>query len=254
MLERGLERAQQLRDNKNAVRQFAIAQARGILQAAGVVDPRLDVETQPAGNKSGVKPEATPKIDLRQQTYDLLPLVREPSTEEKAALEQRGLVFLPVQAKSYVQVVAEDPDYFWPNELQYAKERAELRDFTPPVMEVALNVTQLALPDSFNKSRAVQLMMIERYSQEKIEKDFPGAKAIMLPVTAYAQADRAYKQRTREVLFRTYFARGLDNISEVNAASAGRDAPDYQFDVRYWNADLGLDPVGAIPAVVFIRK
>lgn len=254
MLEIGLERAQQLRENKKAVRQFALAQARKILQAAGVVDPRLEVETQPARDKSGAKPEAAPKVDLRQQTYDLLPLVREPSAEEKAALEQRGLVFLPVQAKSYAQVVAEDPDYFWPNELQYANEIAELRDFTPPVMEVAFNPTQLALPDSFYKSRPVQLMMIDQFSQEEIEKEFPEAKAIMLPVTAYAQADKAYKQRKDEVLFRTYFARGLDNISEVSAALAGRPAPDRRFYVFAWYADFGRGVVAAVPAVVFIRK
>lgn len=201
-----------------------------------------------------VKPEVAPKIDLRQQTYDLLPLVREPSSEEKASLEKRGLVFLPVQAKSYAQVITEDPDYFWPNELQIANRRVGLRDFTPSVMEVALNPTQLALPDSFGKSRPVQLMMIEQYSQEEIEREFPDAKAIMLHVTAYAQIDRAYKQRTGEILFRIYFARGLDNVSEVNATYAGRIDPDGQFDVGGWYAGDGRGFVGAVPAVVFIRN
>lgn len=201
-----------------------------------------------------VKPEAVPEVDLRQQTYDLLPLVREPSEQEKEALEKRGFVFHPIQAKSYAQVVAEDPDYFWPNELRYANARVELRDFTPPVMEVALNPTQVALPDSFDKSRPVQLAMIDKFSQDEIENEFPEAKAIMLPVTAYAQADRAYKQRTNEVLFRKYFARGLDNISEVRAATAGRNDPDLQFSVAGWDAGLGRDVVGAVPAVVFLRK
>lgn len=202
------------------------------------------------------QPEETQalRIDLRQQTYDLLTLIREPSTKEREALEKKGFVFLPVEAKSYAQVVAEDPDYFWPNELQYANQRAGLRDFTPPVMEIALNPTQLALPGSFNKSRERQLAMIEKYSKGQIELEFQDARAIMLPVTAYAQADRVYKQRTDEVLFRTYFARGLDNISEVNAAFAGRLDPDDQFHVYDWYAAHGHDYVGPVPAVVFLKK
>lgn len=86
MLERGLKEAQQLRGNESNVRQFAIALARGILQAAGVVDSRLDVETQPARDKSGAEPEVAPEIDLRKEMYDLLTHVIEPSNTEKVKL------------------------------------------------------------------------------------------------------------------------------------------------------------------------
>ncbi|KKR80825.1 MAG: hypothetical protein UU73_C0002G0190 [Candidatus Daviesbacteria bacterium GW2011_GWA1_41_61] len=200
------------------------------------------------------KPEAASKIDLRQQTYDLLTLVRKPSEQEREVLKRRGIVFLPLETKSYAQVVSEDPDYFWSGEgeLDYANIRPELRDYALPVaVEVGFNPTQLALPDSFRKSRPVQLQMIEGYSQQ-LQAEFPDARVVMLPSTGYAQGDRAYKVATGEVLFRNYFARALDNLSEVDAAYAGRLDPSRRFFVHTWFADDGLDFVGAVPAVVFV--
>lgn len=195
-----------------------------------------------------------PGVDFHQQTYELMHLVREPSVDEREALEKRkGLVFLPVNAKSLAEFVSENPDHFWSDELEYANSRAELKDYVPPVMEVGLNPTQLALPDSFLKSQAVQLEMIDNYSKY-LEVEFPDARAIMLPVTGYAQADKAYLEKTGQVLFRTYFARALDNTSGVDAAFVGRAHPDDQLLVRGWFADRGLDHVGAVPAVVFLRK
>ena len=38
-------------------------------------------------------------IDLRQQAYDLLSQVREPSIEEKEALKEKGIKFLAVAIK-----------------------------------------------------------------------------------------------------------------------------------------------------------
>lgn len=201
-----------------------------------------------------VKRETAPKVDLRKQTYDLLTRVIEPSDEEQEALRvKRGLVFLPMTSQSYAQVVAEDPNHFWDKELEYANAIPELRDYTPPIaVEVGLNVAELALPDSFDKPRIVALQMIEEYSQ-KLEADFPGFKAIMLPVTGYARADRAYAERNADqVLFKKYFAWGLDNISGVLAASAGRLGPDLRFGVDDWDAAHGDSRVGAVPAIVKI--
>lgn len=198
--------------------------------------------------------EVASKIDLRKQPYELLTRVVEPSDKEKEALKvKRGLVFLPMTSQSYAQVVAEDPNHFWDKELEYANARAELRDYTPPIaVEVGLNVVELALPGSLNKPRAVALQMIEDYSQE-LEAEFPGFKAIMLPVTGYARADRAYAERNPgQVLFKNYFAWGLDNTSGVDAADAGRFAPDDRFRVAGWDAGHGHPCVGAVPAVVKI--
>lgn len=50
----------------------------------------------------------------------------------------------------------------------------------------------------------IRRTVIEAYSQ-KLQKQFPNIRAIILPSTEYAQADRAYKAQTGEVLFRNYF-------------------------------------------------
>lgn len=199
--------------------------------------------------------EKTPTIDLRKQTYELLRLVREPSVDEKEALKGRGIKFLHVASRSYAQVVAEDPEYFWDKELEYANARPELRDYALPVaVEVGLrHPSELALPGSFDKSRKTQLQMIEEYSQ-KLQLQFPNIRAIMLPSTGYAQADRAYQAETGEVLFRNYFARALDNLSGGFAVLAGRNGRSRRFHVVGWDADRGIGNIGAVPAVVFLRK
>ena len=218
-------------------------------------DIALPVQAKAAREAAKTLEAPTPKVDLRQQTYDLLSLVREPSASEKEALKARGIKFLPVTSSSYAQVVAEDPAHFWDNELEYANDRPELRDFALPVaVEVGLRrPSELALSGSFSKSRETQLKMIDEYSQE-LQVQFPDARAIMLPSTGYAQVDRAYKVETGEVLFRNYFARALDNLSGGDAAGAGRDDPSDRFVVRGWSAGDGDGPVWAVPAVVFLRK
>jgi hypothetical protein len=202
-------------------------------------------------------PQATerqsPRVDLRSQTYELLSQVREPSSEEKEALQKIGIKFFHVASKSYAQVVAENPAYFWDKELEYANARPELKDYALPMaVEVGLRrPSELALLGSFGKSRETQLEMINAYSQE-LQLQFPNIRAIMLPSTGYAQADEAYKAETGEVLFRNYFARALDNLSGVDSAHAGRDDPSYRFFVGGWDRGSGLGSVGAVPAVVFV--
>ncbi len=198
--------------------------------------------------------ETAPTIDLRQQTYELLSLVREPTPDEKEALKGRGIVFLPVDTKTYAQVVAEDPAHFWESELNYANGRPVLRDYALPVaVEIGLKPTELAMPGSFSKSQKVQLEMAEARSQE-LKQEFPDVRVIMLPVTGYAQWDHAYNEKFGEVAFKNYFARGLDMLSEVNAADAGRFVPSERFDVNEWDADYGSSHVALVPAVVFVKN
>lgn len=211
-----------------------------------------DIPLTASGQKA--PKEAIPKIDLRLQTYDLLSLVRGPSAEEKEALRKRGIIFLPTHKKSLAQVVSEDPDYFWDAELSYMNLRPHLRDYVPPVpMMVGLNLEQLAIPGSFNKSQKKQLEMIERLSK-KLQQEFPDARVIMLPATAYAQADKAYSaKKTGEVLFRDIFVGALDQASEGYVAGVGRDRYDSRLRVDGWSAE-GSGFIGAVPAVVFLRK
>ena len=60
--------------------------------------------------------------------------------------------------------------------------------------------------------------MIEEQSQE-LQKEFPDARLVMLPSTIYAQADKAYKEKTGEVFFKNIFARALDQTSGVSSMS-----------------------------------
>lgn len=198
--------------------------------------------------------EQAPKVNLRQQMYDLLPRLVEPTETEKEALRaKRGLVFLPMTAQSYAQVIAGDEKHFWDKELDYANSRAALRDFVPPVaVEVGLIEGGLALPNSFGKPRAAALKMIDDYSQE-LATEFPDFRAIALPTTGYASADRAYSKRNPgQVLFKNYSAWCLDNLSGVLAAVAGRGGLGDGFYVHAWYADDGSDYIGAVPAVVKI--
>lgn len=244
MLERGFKSAQQLRENRNPVKQFAIAQARRILEAAGVVDPKLEGQV------------AAPKIDLRQRTYDLLTKVRQPSDDEKEALGNVGYIFLPIEAKTLLEVVTEDPDYFWSGELNYINglSKPDLREYVPPVMKVGFNPNQLFVPDTFGKSQVKQLEMTDQYSQNTVETEFPDARVLMLPATITAQADRAYFKRTGKVLFANRFARALDQTSGVDAAFVGRIGPDFRLRVSDWDAVLGPGYVGAPLAVVFFEN
>lgn len=210
---------------------------------------RTQQDLQPAA-----KAESAPKIDLRQQTYNLLHHLVEPTAEEKEALRaKKGLVFLPITSQSYVQIVAEDPAHFWEGELDYATSDPDLRTYVPPVaVEVGFIEADLALPDSFLKRRGAMFQMIEDYSLD-LQTEFPDFRAIKLPVTAYASADRAYsRMKPGQVLFKNYFASCLDDISG-GAASAGRLGPSSQFGVSFWLAGYPLVFVGAVPAVVKIN-
>lgn len=203
--------------------------------------------------QSAAQAESAPTIDFRQQTYNLLPHLVEPTAEEKEALRvQRGLVFLPMALQSYAQVVAEDQKHFMEGELDYANSDPDLRIYVPPVaVEVGFIEAELALPDSFLKRRGAMFQMIEDYSLD-LQREFPNFRAIKLPVAAYASADRAYsRMKPGQVLFKNYFASCLDDISG-GAASAGRLGPSSQFGVSFWLAGYPLVFVGAVPAVVKI--
>ena len=198
--------------------------------------------------------ETAPVIDLRKQTYEILSQLREPTSEEKAALEARGQVFLPLKSKTYAQVVAEDPAHYWEDELNYANGKPALRDYAlPQTAEVGLNPGELAAPDSFSRSKRVQLEMAEERSRA-LQKEFPDARVIMLPATGYAQWDHAYKEKTGDVVFKNYFARCLDQLSETHSAGAGRHGPSGQFYVLDWDARDGDPRVALVPAVVFVKS
>lgn len=186
------------------------------------------------------------EADFRRQTYNLLHLVRQPSKQEEEALEGIGIIFLLLETKSL-------ENHSWWGRLNYVIAKMQFRDHALPVaVKAGFNPTRLALPNSFGKSRLVQLQMIEHYSQQ-LQLKCPYARAVMLPSTGYAQADRAYKAGVGGVLFRNYFTRTLDNVSWY-AGYAGRDDPSGQFKVYGWPGKYGDPIVGAVPAIVFVGK
>lgn len=246
-MEREAGKFTQARDKgKATAAKMLVAASQAWREAYGeLTQPKIAVET--------VKPQAEPRteqspiVDLRLKTYEILSMVREPSAEEIEALKGRGIVFLPADTRTYAQVAAGDPAHFWNDELKYPNYKL------PVATQVGLNPTELAIPGSFNLPINLQLEMIETRSQA-LQQEFPNARLIMLPVTAYAQADHAHKEATGEVLFTNFFARGLDMLSEVHSAIAGRRDPSRQFDVIGWHADLGDAYVGTVPAVVFVKN
>lgn len=221
----------------------------------------LTFAAAPASNTTS-SVEKPPQLDLRERTYQLLSKVRAPSVEERKSLVHKGFFFLPIEAKTLAQVVGEHPKHFWLDELEYINNFPydDLRTYVPRVMEVAVNPKQLFLEDSFQnsfgKTQAEQLAMIEEYSITKVEKNFPDAKALMLPATVEAQADIAYFQMTKgEVLFRNGFVRALDRMMDSNDfARIGRSSPDSLLGVHGYSVDYGGLLVGAPLAVVFLQK
>lgn len=189
--------------------------------------------------------------DLVQETFDLLGNLREPTAEEKEILENNGFVFFTVEAKSLEQVNQDSRQY-----IDYLHPSEKLRAYTSPQeFVVAIKPSELRLAESNNSSQGKQLKMITEYSQNKLEKLVPSAKAVMLPATGYAQADIEF-QRTKDgqKLFPDFWARALDATVDSFVAHVGRGHPGYGLRVGGWSRAYGFHRVWAVPAVVFPRK
>ena len=196
-------------------------------------------------------------IDLRRNTYKLLSRVREPSTEERKSLEEKGFSFFSIEEKTLTQVVVEHPDLFLKCELEYLNGlySPNLR-YAPVAMEVAFNTNQLYIPGSFDQTQQKQLEMTEEYSKANLEKEFSDAKALMFPATVVVQADVACKEKIGEALFGKGFVRVLDRTADSRVVSIGRGRPEHQhyFDTSAADNSDGKVGVGVPLAVVFIRN
>lgn len=188
-----------------------------------------------------------PLQDLRTRTYDLLSRVRRPSEKEQKALKETGWFFFPIAAKSLEQLVGENPGHF-------GYRRNLDRGYIPPSMAVAINLEQSVIPDSYGKSQAVQLAMIEKRSLAR-QKDFPDAREIMLPASALAQFDitvNVKKTRTDRMKEMTEIRFFEQRARALEGGSVGRafPVPDLDLDVL-GNSDLKC---WALPSLVFVRK
>ena len=190
-------------------------------------------------------------VPCRQETFDLLSSLREPTDQERKEVGARKGILLPVKATSLGQFYSENQPYFgWVNESR------SLRDYTPPLaFKVAVFPDKRYVSGSNNSSQVRQLQMTEDYSKKKIEPVFSGAKAIMLPATVLAQLDVEFQKRNNGAkLFQDFWVRALDTTVDPNVANVGRAHPDNRLNVNDWNRDVGHLHVWAFPAVVFVRK
>lgn len=211
--------------------------------------------------KQGLLPEKLPEQktpesveqsrDLRTETFNLLGNLREPTAEEREALEKKGYIFTTIEAKSLAQVYDENPEYF-----DHVNSSEVLRAYTPPKsFTVAINPDKFRTSRSTNSSQAKQLRMIEENSHSGIELAFPDAKEIMLPATGYAQLDIKFqKSHDGKKLLPDFFARALDTTSGSLVADVGRAHPVGRLFVYAWRAGDGHAHVWASPAVVFLQK
>lgn len=192
--------------------------------------------------------------ELRQRTYELLAMAREPSSEERRVLAGKGFIFLRIEAKTLRQVVSEHSNHFCPKQLDYinALPGSDLCEYTPKAMEVALNPNQLYIPNSFNGTQAMQMEMIKKHSTN-LEKELPSARVLMLPAAVQAQADIVYFKKTGKPLFADHFVRSLDQTSGSLVANVGRYRPKEELWVNAQTADDGDGRVGALFAVVLIK-
>lgn len=191
----------------------------------------------------------TPR-DLRQETYELLANLREPTSKERKAFKKRGFVFLTVDAKSLGQICEEEAGYFG-----FINSSQGLRTYTPPqAFEIAVNPKKLRIPRSNNSSQDKQLRLTKEHSQKEIEPISAGARAVMLPATAIAQADVEYQKQNSEVLLPDFWVRALDTTVGPDVASVGRDRPSDRLRVSDWGRGHGLPSVWALSAVVFVKN
>lgn len=213
------------------------------LKKQGRLPNRLPEQTKA---ESAEKPR-----DLVQETFNLLGNLREPIAEEREVFEQKGYVFITIEAKPLGEVLDENEEYFG-----FVDPSKNLSSYTPPqTFGVAINPNKLRIERSNNSSQAQQLRMIEEHLQKEIKSIVPDAKAIMLPATGYAQADIQFqKENDGKKLLPDFYARALDTTVGSNVADVGRPDPDDQLDVYDWGADDGADYVWAVPALVFLRK
>lgn len=235
------------RSKKDPVRRLAISNVLRTPQEAKVVGPSAKAFIAVL-DPVGVAETSAKPIDLRQATLQLLFTVREPSSAEQEALEKRGFSLFHIGNESLDQLIGKYPYHFWD-----VNDSQRLRRYTPPAMVVAMRPENLALSDSFKRSQIEQLAMIEEYAKS-IREELPDAHAVMLPASAYAQADIAYMEETTQPLFSNFYARALDQTDGSSVADVGRNVPGDQLHIHDWGADYGFPYIGAVPAVVFLQK
>lgn len=200
-----------------------------------------------------------PGIDLLRNADKALELVREPTGDERARLQEMGFVIFPVGAFTLAEFIKENPDYVNKNALKFINSYPALRDFRPPKMEVAIKPSGFYAPGFQNLDK--QLKDVEKYSKEEIQEVFNDARAIPLPASVLAQLDLAYFKSTSSAskkgqrLLKAYFSRTLERIGMGDTPIIGRSNLNYELSVDHLLASHSNDGnVILMPGVVFLRN
>lgn len=191
------------------------------------------------------------QLNLREETYELLANLKEPTPEEREAFRKQGFVFLPIGPKSLGQFYEEEAGYFG-----YVNSSDALRKYKPSqFFEIAVNPKKLRIPRSNDSSQEKQLRLTKEHSQKEIEPISAAARAVMLPATAIAQADIEYqKQNNGKVLIPNFWVRALDTTVGPYVAYVGRNHPADPLSVHDWRRFGGLPNIWALSAVVFVKN
>ena len=191
---------------------------------------------------------------LRRAAYEALNKVRSPLPNEQRSLEGIGWVFLPVHAKSLVQVARETPDYF-----EFITGAEGPRNYVPPEMTAAIHPEHLALRNSYGRRPDDQLFMIEKLSQY-VQRELPDARALMLPASAIAQLVIAFQEKTGRNPIGGFYVRGLDQAGMMSGpirrfTIVGHEESKSKKLIVDTTPDIGGFPdIAALPAVIFVRS
>ncbi len=232
-----LEAAGNLSENKNPVKQFAIKQAKQILQDDGVKDPGMPVVTS-VEKQTPKTPEAPVEI-------------KRFSAEQREALEKQGFVIYGLTGQS-IKTLRDAGRKFWSTWHQ-DPQFADFEALGSMHSEVAINPNKLFLPNSNNKTLKQQEDMVEKFSQ-KLGKKVQGVKAVIGQASDYEELAFAHLDATKDYLFGAKdnydYARTKTSTSGSHVADVGDFRADSGLYVGRWYADVGDDLVHAAPLVV----
>ncbi len=171
------------------------------------------------------------------------------SPEAREALEKAGYVVYELTGQS-IGSLREAGRRFWST---WHQDRPEFEALNSIGSEVAINPSQLFLPDSNRKTLKEQEAMIAQFSK-KLAKQVSGVKAIMGEAPDYVESYFAHLDATGQHLFgKEYdygYARTKTPTSGSDVAYVGSAFPVFGLDVHRWHRDRGHDDVFAAPLVV----
>ena len=171
------------------------------------------------------------------------------SSEQRKELERQGRVIVELTGQS-IKRLKEQGRKFWSS---WHDEYPDFESRTSRLSEVAINPSELFLPESNRKTLQEQEKMIADFSK-KLSGKVGGVMAIMGEAADYVDLAFTYFDRTGEYLFgEKYnydFARTKTPSVGSNIASVGHFSRDGGLRVFDWDRVDGDDFAWAVPLVV----